>query len=129
MPTCTNCGAQNPVNTSRCEKCGVALGHQARAKTDAQRSLVASVIKNTTRIATVVIVACLILPTYRFAGATYFRYRLNSVTEGANKVCGGPVTQSMQASEKDQVSKCLAADENLTKAQTDYSNFTHEEKH
>ncbi len=128
MPICTNCGENNPEHTPRCNKCGVALSLQARHRADAKRSNMAGAANNIIRIGIFAAVVLAAYPAYRFAFTTYYKYRLDTVTEGANKVCSGPVTASMPAYQQDQVNECLAKDENLTKAQDDYDNFTKAEK-
>ena len=115
MAICTNCGEHNPDNTSRCTKCGVALRFQIQAKSDATRSRVANSFKLLTRIVVLVIVACLIIPIYRYAGKSYFTYRLNTVKEAAMKTCNGPVTETTASFQKVEIERCLANDEALTK--------------
>jgi hypothetical protein len=124
MPICTNCGENNPEHTPRCNKCGVALSLQARARADAKRSNAAGAANNVIKIAIFVAVAFSVMPAYHFLGTSYFKYRLDAVTEGANKTCSGPVTATMPAYQQDMVNQCLEKDENLIKVQTDYNNFT-----
>jgi hypothetical protein len=69
-----------------------------------------------------------IYPTYRFAFSSYYKYRLNTVTEAATKTCGGPITSTTAAYQKDQIEKCLATDEALLKAQQDYDTFMNVKK-
>lgn len=118
MPTCTQCGEQNPVGTSRCNKCGVTLAGQARIRADAKRGAASSAVSLVMRIAVIAVVLLLAYPAYRFAGTTYFQYRLNTVKEAAAKACKDSSNQ------RDQIDQCLATDDNLIKAQTDFDNFT-----
>ncbi len=124
MPICTQCGENNPDGTSRCIKCGVTIGGQLRARQDAKRSNIASTFTILFRIAMAVVVILLVIPAYKFAGTTYFRYRLNTVKEAAMKSCGGPITESMYPNQKEQINKCMDTDETLIKAQDDYTGFT-----
>jgi uncharacterized membrane protein YvbJ len=119
MPICTHCGENNPDGTARCARCGVNLGAQARAKQDAKQLVVWAVIRKITAVIALVIVACLIMPAYKASFTAYYRYRLNTVKEAANKSCH----ESQQTSQGAELDKCLAADDNLTKAQADYDNF------
>jgi hypothetical protein len=128
MQTCTNCGAQNSDNTPRCNKCGVALGHQARAKVDARRSVFANSASTFIRIAVVIAVLAVAPKAYHFAFSSYYKYRLNTVTEAASKTCGGPITDSTAAYVKEQFNHCMETDELVTKAQEDYTNFTKGDK-
>jgi len=128
MPICTACGEKNPDNTPRCIKCGVALGHQARAKVDAQRATVAKTVRIIFTVIVVVLVLLAIKPAYEAAGTAYFRYRLNTVKEAAIKSCGGPITETSMGYQKDQFDKCMSTDETLQTAQTNFDNFTHASK-
>jgi len=128
MPICTHCGENNLDGTTRCTKCGVALGHQARARVDAKRSQVASAIKMVVWVAAVIIVLIVAPRAYHAAFAGYYRYRLNSVKESAMKMCGGPITDSTTPYQKADIEKCMAADDVVTKAQGDFDNFTKGDK-
>jgi ribosomal protein L40E len=124
MPICTRCGEQNPDNVSVCNKCGIAFAHQIRARADVQRSKNVLVVRIATWIA-VVVVLILVAPSgYHAAGAAYLGHHLKSMTDKANIDCNGPIKDDMSAYQKDQVTKCLAANPDLIKAQQDYDNFT-----
>lgn len=129
MITCANCGQQSPDGTYRCGHCGVAFGHHARAKVDAQRTNIVKAFRTVCWIVTLVVVVIFAPRVYHGAFATYYKYRLNSVKDGAMKMCKGPATDAMPSYERAQIDQCLAADDNLTKAQTDYDNYTKGDKH
>jgi uncharacterized membrane protein YvbJ len=128
MPICTHCGEKNPDDAYRCQKCGVAFGHQTRAKADAQRLKIWSVVRIIGWVAIAIVVICVARPAYHGAFAAYYRYRLNTVKEAAMKSCGGPITENTPSSTKDQIDHCMATDELLIKAQGDYSDYTKGDK-
>jgi hypothetical protein len=80
-------------------------------------------------IAVVVVLAIAAMPAYHAGNAFYQKFHLDSVTANAMKSCGGPATASMATYQQDQVNDCLAKDEDLAKAKSDYAAYTSSQKH
>ncbi len=129
MPICTNCGEQNPDGISRCVKCGIGLGHQIRAQSDAKRGQVASGVRIVVWIAVVVAVAAVSPAAYHAAGTAYYKHHLKSMFDRAMSDCGGPITETTQQYQKDQINHCLSGKEELKQAQADYDSFTNAKGH
>lgn len=120
MPICVQCGERNLDSAPNCVKCGASLSQHLRARADARQLMVWAVIRRVVTVIALVAVACCIMPAYKASFTAYYRYRLNTVREAAIKSCG----ENPQYSQKDQLDACLAADDNLTKAQADFDSFT-----
>jgi zinc-ribbon domain len=129
MTICTRCGESNPDGVSRCNKCGIALGAQIRAAQDVKRAQTGKVVRGAAWITFVVVLVLAAPSIYHAAGTAYYKQHLKGITQVVMTHCGGPVTNDMQAYQKDQVSKCIDKDEDLIAAQHDYDNFTGGGKH
>ena len=124
MPICTSCGEQNPDYATRCAQCGVSLGAQMRAKQDSIRGRNGSIVRIALWMGVLIILAIVLPPAYRTGNAAFQKYKFDAVNNRANKDCNGPITDSMQAYQKDEITKCLASNSELSKAQADYDAFT-----
>ncbi|MDR3687992.1 MAG: zinc-ribbon domain-containing protein [Fimbriimonas sp.] len=128
MITCTKCGEQNPDGVYRCNKCGVMLGHQVRARADAQRSKVVSGVRLVWWIVVVIAVIVIAPRLYHFAFASFYRYRMNTQTAAAVKNCNGPATETTTPAQKAEIDKCVDTDPIVVKARGDYEDFTKGDK-
>jgi len=124
MINCTNCGEQNPDGTSRCNRCGVILGHQIRAKEDAKRAQTMKMVKIGVWLVGLIIVGIVGPKVYHVGAVAYYKHHLQSMTEHANIYCNGPIKDDMSPAQKDEINKCLDKDQELVKAKADYAELT-----
>lgn len=128
MPKCTNCGEQNPDNVIRCTKCGVSIASQMRSQQDSIRGRNGSIFRAAIWIGVLIILAIVLPPAYRQGNAAYQKYKFEAVKNRAIKDCNGPITDTTQQYQKDEINKCLANNTDLVKAQADYDAFLNANK-
>lgn len=124
MITCKVCGQQNADGTIRCSGCGVAIGHQMRADRDAKRGMISTGFRAVMWVVALILIVCIAPPIYKASGSAYFKWRLKSLEETADKACNGPITDTMPESQRAQIQQCLNEDSPLQKAKSDYNSFT-----
>ena len=129
MPICTRCGTQNPDNATVCSKCGIAFMHQRFVNADAKRAKIGTITRSITWVVGLIVLVCVAPSIYHFSAAAYYKHHLQSITERAMRNCNGPVTDTMQPGQVDDINKCLAQDADLQEAKTDYAKFAPDTKH
>jgi hypothetical protein len=128
MPLCKHCGQHSPDDSPRCNNCGIAFGHQLRAKADEVRSRNGKIVRTAAWILVVAVLLVVGPAVYRAGNSSYQRYHLRSTIDNAIKACGGPVTASTPGYEQAQIEHCLSTDEKLLQAQRDYALLTKADK-
>ena len=128
MPTCSVCRTQNPEGAVRCSKCGVAFGHQQRATADAKRGKIGNLVKIGIWVVILIVLGVVGPSIYHAGNGAYLEFHLKSVKTNVIKSCGGPIEESTPSYQKTDIEKCINTNAELTKAQTDFDNFTNSAK-